>query len=347
MAQKKAKSAPTVEKGKGLDVGTAFIVCAEQHGEKIAFRTQRDAFFDIEHSDFTKQMLVNSKVNYIEKDDRLYVVGSEAMEFANIFHAEVRRPLRKGVISPSEKEALPMVELIIRGVAGKPAYEREIIYFSIPGPAVDADFNLVYHQKTLEGMLTRLGYTAKTINEGLAVIFSELAKEGFTGMGLSFGSGMVNVCLSYMSVPILTFCVTKAGDWIDQQVAAAVGETASRICAIKESSLDLTKRDGLSRIEAALSIYHDNLIEYVLAHIVREFEGSEKAPTLDKPIVIVLSGGSTMPKGFLQRFNDVLARTKFPLAVGEVRMASQPLYSVAKGALIAATADEAKMADSR
>jgi len=342
MAKKKAKVAPRIEKGKGLDVGTAFIVCAEQHGEKIAFRTQRDAFFDIEHSDFTKQMLINSKVNYIEKDDSLYVVGNEAMEFANIFHAELRRPLRRGVISPSEKEALPMVELIIRGVAGKPAYKGETIYFSTPGPALDADFDMVYHQKTLEGMLTRLGYTPKTINEGLAVVFSELAKEGFTGMGLSFGSGMVNACLSYMSVPILAFCVTKAGDWIDQQVAAAVGETASRVCAIKESSLDLTKRDGLSRIEAALSIYHDNLIEYVLAHIMREFERSEKAPRMDKPIVIVLSGGSTMPKGFLQRFNDVLAQTKFPLGVGEVRMASQALYSVAKGALIAATADEAE-----
>jgi len=342
VAKKKAKGAPRVEKGKGLDVGTAFIVCAEQHGEKIAFRTQRDAFFDIEYSDFTKEMLINSKVNYIEKDDRLCVVGNEALEFANIFHTEVRRPLSRGVISPSEKESLPMVELITRGVAGKPAYEGETIYFSIPGPALDADLDTVYHHKTLEGMLTRLGYTPKVINEGLAVVFSELAKEGFTGIGISFGSGMVNVSLSYMSVPILAFCVTKAGDWIDQQAAAAVGETASRICAIKESSLDLTKRDGLSRIEAALSIYHDNLIEYVLAHIVREFERTEKAPSIDKPIVIVLSGGSAMPKGFLQRFNDVLARSKFPLAVREVRLASQPLYSVARGAVIAATADEAK-----
>jgi len=350
MAKKETKSAPKVEKGKGLDVGTAFIVCAERHGGRIAFRTQRDAFFDIEYSDFTKQMLIKSQVNYIEKDDRLYVVGNEAMEFANIFHAELRRPLKRGVISPSEKEALPMVELIIRGVAGKPAYEGETIYFSIPGPALDANFDRVYHEKILEGMLTRLGYKAKPINEGLAVVFSDLVKEGFTGLGLSFGSGMVNVCLTYMSVPILTFCVTKAGDWIDQQVAAAVGETASRICAIKESSLDLTKRDGLSRTEAALSIYYDNLIEYVLAHIVREFERNEKAPRIDKPIVIVLSGGSAMPKGFLQRFNDVLARSTFPLAVKEVRLASQPLYGVAKGALIGATADEAKkqeqMADS-
>ena len=193
---------------------------------------------------------------------------------------DTRRPLRRGVISPSEREALPMVQLIIRSVVGKPAYEGETIYFSTPGPALDAGFDTVYHQKTLEGMLARLGYTAKTINEGLAVVFSELAQEGFTGVGLSFGSGMVNMCLSYMSVPILTFSVTKAGDWIDRQVAAAVGETASRICAIKESSLDLTKRDGLSRIEAALSIYHDNLIEYVLTHIVREFERSEKAPRM-------------------------------------------------------------------
>jgi len=342
MAKKKAKGAPQVARGKGLDVGTAFIVYAEQRGNRVVFRTQRDAFFDIDYSDFTKQMLINAKVDYIEKDDRLYVVGNEAMEFANTFHADTRRPLRRGVISPSEREALPMVELIVSSVVGKPSYQGEIIYYSTPGPTLDTDSDMVYHQKTLEGMLTRLGYTAKTMNEGLAVVFAELSKEGFTGIGLSFGSGMVNMCLSYKSVPILTFSVTKAGDWIDQQVATAVGETASRVCAIKESNLDLTKRDGLSRIEAALSIYHDNLIEYVLAHIVREFERSVNVPRIDQPIVIVLSGGSAMPEGFLQRFNDVLAQTRFPLAVGQVRLASEPLYSVAKGALIAAAADEAK-----
>jgi len=326
--------------GKGLDVGTAFIYCAEKQGNKIVFRTQRDAFFDIEYSDFTKEMLNKSKVNYIQKEEKLYVVGNEAIKFANIFNKNARRPLSKGIISPSEREALPMVELIIKSVIGEPRYKGEPVYYSIPGPPVDADFNIVYHEKVVHGFLAKLGYTPKSINEGLAVVFSELDKDGFTGIGLSFGGGMVNMCLSYMSVPIFTFSVSKAGDWIDQQVAMAVDETASRICAIKESSLDLTKYTGLSKIETALSIYYDNLIEYVLQNIKREFGRTKKMPRIDKPIAIVLSGGSALPKGFLNRLKGILAKVRFPLEVGEVRVASEPQYSVVRGALIAAMAEE-------
>ena len=328
--------------GKGLDVGTSFICCAEKQGNKIVFRTQRDAFFDIEYSDFTKEMLNKSKVNYIQKDEKLYVVGDEAIKFANIFNKNARKPLSKGIISPSEKEALPMVELIIKSVIGEPKYKEEIVYYSTPGPPVDADFNIVYHEKVVYSFLAKSGYTPKSINEGLAVVFSELDKDGFTGIGLSFGGGMVNMCLSYMSVPIFTFSVSKAGDWIDQQVAMAVDETASRICAIKESSLDLTKSVGLSKIETALSIYYDNLIEYILENIKIEFGRTKKMPRIDKPITIVLSGGSALPKGFLDRFRKILTKVKFPLEVGEIRMASEPQYSVAKGALIAAIAEEEK-----
>jgi len=339
MIKKSLKSSKT-QIGRGLDIGTAFIVCAEKKGQEVVFRSQRNAFFDIEHTDFTKQMLTKSKVNYIIQGKTLNVVGDEALKFANLFSKEARRPLNKGVISPSEKEALPMVELILKTVIGRPRYPGEILYFSIPGNPLDADFDTVYHKNIFAGFLKKLGYKPKSIYEGLAVIFSELADENFTGIGISFGAGMVNVCLACMSVPVFTFSVTKAGDWIDRQVAKALAETASRVCAIKENKLDLTKEKEVTKIEQALSIYYDNLLDYVVENIIAEFERSKKPPELDKPITIVLSGGSTCPKGFLERFKQVLRKSDFPLAVGKVKMASEPLLSVAKGALVATLSDE-------
>ncbi|MDP3785963.1 MAG: hypothetical protein Q8R05_00180, partial [Candidatus Omnitrophota bacterium] len=247
-----------IQKGKGVDIGTMFVKCAHKEGDEIVFRSQRNAFFDVEHTDFTKKILDNSKVKYIIKGDDLYVVGDEALQFANMFNKDTRRPLSKGVISPTEKEALPIIELLIKSVIGEPAHKGEIVYFSVPGEPLDADFNVLYHIKMVEGFLKTLGYAPKPINEGHAIILSELAEEDFTGMGLSFGGGMVNVCLSFMSVPIFKFSVAKSGDWIDQQVAMAVDETASRVSSIKESSLDLSKEGDLSKIESALSIYYNH-----------------------------------------------------------------------------------------
>ena len=331
-----------IQKGKGVDIGTMFVKCAHKEGDEIVFKSQRNAFFEVEHTDFTKKILDNSKVKYIIKEDNLYVVGDEALQFANMFNKDTRRPLSKGVISPTEKEALPMIELLIKSVVGEPAHKGEIVYFSVPGEPLDAEFNVLYHIKMVEGFLKTLGYTPKPINEGHAIILSELAEEDFTGIGLSFGGGMVNVCLSFMSVPIFKFSVAKSGDWIDQQVAMAVDETASRVSAIKESSLDLSKEGDLSKIESALSIYYNHLIEYVIENIKQEFAKARRLPRIAKPISIVLSGGTSLPTGFSGRFKQILDRLKLPIPVGSVRMASQPLRSVAKGALVAASADESK-----
>lgn len=330
------------EKGKGVDIGTAFVKCAQKKGDKLAFKSQRNAFFQIEHTDFTKNILDKSDVKYIIKDNTLYVVGDEALQFANMFSKETRRPLSKGVISPTEKEALPMVELLIKSVVDKPSHDGEIAYFSIPGEPIDAEFNIIYHEKIISGFLKSLGYTPKSINEGHAVILSELAQEEFTGIGLSFGGGMVNACLSFMSVPIFKFSVTKAGDWIDRQVAMAVDETASRVSAIKEESLDLGKQDSLSKVESAMSIYYNHLIEYVIENMKQEISKQKRLPHIENPIPIILSGGTSLPKGFADRFKRILKTSRFPLEVGDVRMASQPIRSVTKGALVAASADESK-----
>jgi len=54
-----------------------------------------------------------------------------------------------------------------------------------------------------------MGYGAKSINEGLAVVFSELEKENFSGIGISFGGGLTNVSLAYLSVPAFSFAIGK------------------------------------------------------------------------------------------------------------------------------------------
>ncbi|GAG04636.1 unnamed protein product, partial [marine sediment metagenome] len=271
---------------------------------------------------------------------RLYVLGDEAIQFANIFNREVRRPLSKGVVSPQEKEALPVVELLIKSVLGKPREEGETLYYSVPSRPLDADFLVVYHKKVLERYLKSLGFTPKAIEEGLTVIFSELPQEKFTGIGISFGGGMTNMCLAYLASPVVSFSVTRGGDWIDEQVALAVGETRARVCSFKESKLNLSQEKGLTKVEEALSIYHNHLIEYVLTNFKRKLAKMKNIPDFRKPISVVLSGGTAMPKGFLPRFEKILSKIRFPIEIGEIKMASQPLYTVAKGALVAAMAEK-------
>jgi hypothetical protein len=61
---------------------------------------------------------------------------------------------------------------------------------------------------------------------------------------------------------------------------------------------------------------------------------------MDRPIPIVLSGGTASPKGFVDRFKKALNGADLPLKVSDVRLASDPFTATARGCAIAAVHEE-------
>jgi len=66
---------------------------------------------------------------------------------------------------------------------------------------------------------------------------------------------------------------------------------------------------------------------------------TKNMPKIDKPIPIVLSGGTAKPQGFLDKFYQAIQRDGFPLEISEIRKAASPLTTTARGCLIAALYD--------
>lgn len=327
------------ESGRGLDVGTANLAAAIQDLDgNVTIKIQRNAFIDIDADDYTRNMLTKLNVQYVVINDRMVVVGDPAFELANIFNRETRRPMKAGVISPSESDAMPIERLLLENLLGPPNYPKEKIYFSVPAEPIDADFNVVYHKGVFGGLLKKIGYEPKHLVEGHAVVFSELAEDDFTGIGISCGGGMFNVCVAYKSIPALTFSTSRGGDWIDRNVATVLGIKASRATAIKEKGVNLLK--PRNREEEAVEIYYRNLISYTLENIKKRFESSEGMPSFPDPVEIVCAGGTSMIGGFVEVFQDEFDSIKFPIEVKNIRRAEDPLFSVAKGSLVAALSDE-------
>ena len=323
---------------RGIDVGTMNIVSARQDGSETVFVSQRNSFVEIEYSDMAEQMLSRSDVLHIRKDDNVYVVGDDALNFANIFNKETRRPMKRGILSSEEKSAIPMIKLILEQVIGEPERPNERVYFSTPADPIDSDLSTLYHQKTLESFLGDIGYDPEPINEGMAVIYSELADHNFTGLGISFGAGMTNVCLSYYAVPVMTFSVARGGDWIDEQTATATGETVDKVTSTKEEDFRLDFTTDAGGVEGALSIYYDNLLDYVIENVAREVNEEDVEEGLDVPAVV--TGGTSSPAGFEKLFEERLAKADIPFSISTVRKAEEPLYSVARGALVASRTEE-------
>jgi hypothetical protein len=328
-----------LEAGRGLDVGTVNI-CAAARKKGLAdvvYNIQRNAFMDVRGDAYTRKLLMKLGIDFIQQGDKGYVIGDPAFELANVFEKNTRRPMKDGMISPVEPEALLIVSLIIAQCLGHPRVQGEVCAFSVPADPIDVERNVIYHRGALEAVLRKLGYTPKPMLEGHSIVFSELAEQDFTGIGISCGGGMFNVCVSYKSVPALTFATSRGGDWIDNNVGQALGMPAPMACAVKESGVDLM--NPKDRIQDAICIYYRNLIQYTLETIRTKLESAQNMPTFTRPIDVVCGGGTSMVTGFIDVFREEFEKVNFPIEVANIRMANDPLKAVARGCMVAAIED--------
>jgi nucleoid DNA-binding protein len=321
----------------GLDIGTSRLVLASGSPDIFKTSTELNAFITVPFSKFTESILKQNKITYqLNGGVALQVYGNEAARFANVFNTEVRRPMMGGTLNPTEDYSLPVISAIIQQLVRK-TKKNESLRFSVPGAlrGASSSSDLVYHEAMLKNLLESMGYNAKAVNEGLAVVFAELQNENFSGIGISCGGGMCNVALAFMSLPVLTFSTAKAGDYIDRSVASVTGEAATRIRAIKEEGLDLS-RAPKNKYESALHVYYDDVVLSLVGSLRSALAETRNLPKIDSAIPIVLSGGTAKPHGFLEKFRQAIERDGFPLEISEIRLAEDPLTATARGCLIAA-----------
>jgi hypothetical protein len=283
-------------------------------------------------------MLTKLNVPFVSHKDRLYVLGDVSFELANRFGKEVRRPMPDGFLSPGEQDAIPIMRFLMERLLGKPQVEGEPVHFCIPAPSIDRENDTVYHEGIVAGILKKLGFTPRSMNEGHAVVYSELADAGFTGIGVSCGGGMFNVCICYKTIPAVTFSVARGGDWIDGHVSKVMGIPQVRAAAIKEGNVDLM--NPRSREEEAVVLYYRNLISYVLKNLKQRFQLTRDVPQFTDPVEVVCAGGTSLVGGFTQVFAEELAKVDFPLPISGVRRADDAMTSVVRGTLIAAALEE-------
>ena len=322
----------------GLDVGTSRIVAAQRLDKDTQYQTQLNAFVNLPFTKMTQGVLKKERIPHLVQDSEITVYGDESERFANLFHRETRRPMLRGVLNPGEADNLLLVRKIVTLMTGEAAGQGQKLCFSVPAAPLGADHEVNAHEAALTTMLNDMGYQARSVPEGLAVVYGEMESSNYTGIGVSCGGGLCNVCLAYLSVPVFSFSIPKAGDYIDSSVANVRGEPATRIRTIKEQSFHFNGQFA-SKVHQALNTYYEDMIQALVASIKDAFASSQSMPALNRPIPMVLCGGSVLAPGFLDRFEKVLRATELPVAISEVRLGSSPQHSTARGALVAALSE--------
>lgn len=325
---------------KGIDIGTNTLIAASMSDEGTPiFKMQRDAFYKIVpksqiNRNSIRLSLEKRGANFIvDAEGSLIVVGEDALEIAIERNDVAKRPLRKGVISPKERDSLPVLKKIIESLIGK-GDKGDKIFYSVPAKPVDGEFDIVYHTEIMKAYLKETGYDSQPINEAFAIALSELLDDALTGVTFSYGAGMTNIAVVHQGDPLVEFSLTRAGDFIDQSVGTALDVSPSLVQMEKEAGIDLLK--PADKMTEAISVYYSTLITYTLENIVYELRKREKElPIFRAPVPIVLAGGLCLAKGFIDKFKTCLEGLDFPIKISEVRLANDPLKCVAHGAFLA------------
>ena len=351
----------------GIDIGTKNIVVSFYHNKKTVFLREINGYYLIPRpSKFIENMLDDpnkmrsdgtkrpAKWIRLDNQDGIYVLGKDAEELAYAHNDTLLRPMAEGGVAPDEA-ALMVLSSIVQGLlsmaehdAGE--FEPEIkLCYCTTAKALNRPSNIDYHQQVLNliisGYQTISSIKTSSIKESHALVLKETPDA--TGIGISWGAGTVTVSYVLWGNEIYSFSWVGAGDWIDTEVAKRHGydtevlrkksaETPTTVCRMKEK-IDLTQA-YTTRLELDIILHYRILIQNVIRGIVQGFIDNETNARIDKPIDVFMAGGTSCPAGFEEMVSQLFKEEKMPFEVNKVKRCKDPLFAVAEGCLIAASA---------
>lgn len=328
----------------GVDVGTMFFQTAELVDDKISVSAVRNAFVEIPYSSELEEILTRNGWRYVNDGTQYFVVGDDSMQVAKLFpgSVEIRRPLQDGVLNRDEPKKSLVLSGIIESSLGKAPDENSVVCTCVSSPCADAGQDSTFHAARLKAMFTRLGWNVKVIEEGLAVILSErpsvVLDDGtevpFSGIGMSFGAGRANCVVAYKGMQVIGMSVSRSGDWVDKQVSEQTAVPVSQVIDFKERVLNFENIDEDNDIAFALDAYYDAMLRHVVGLFAKKF--TEVKSQFDKPLDVVIAGGTSMPKGFEKKLARIMSSINLPFKIGDVRKAADPRNAVCSGLLTSA-----------
>lgn len=337
----------------GFDMGTYNLVCCKRNKDgDFEYKREVNAFIEISLKDRMVFNMMKNAVDEVTKEPIVplierkeagvaYALGEAAIRMAyTIPNLEIKRPMFAGCLNPKEKHAQQIMAIMTHSLIDTISTDKELLYYSIPANAINEETDADYHNLVLKSIFEGFEDNGKIlvpnpINEALALVYAELEKKAYTGIGISFGAGMVNLCFAIFGAPVFQFSIVNSGDWIDRQAAKATGESIAFINKEKES-VDLTVNSE-SLVQRAIKSQYELMIQKTVSEIKKGLENTAKART-DRPIDIVIAGGTSLPVGFDKLFSETIKKANLPIELGEIIRPEKPLYSVARGCLLAAEA---------
>jgi hypothetical protein len=195
--------------------------------------------------------------------------------------------------------------------------------------------------------LVRLrGYTPLWISSGCALSLAEFGYAGFTGIALIMDAASTGITLLHQGRILAEAVLPHGGDWIDEHLARKTERMVWDMEGNSYVDVDSLARWKLDTAPTLQAPQSDDvqLLAYIYEQLFQDALGAFAAACHQAPIIrtltprfsVVCCGEPTLLSGFAQLLGQQIGRCELPFAVSDIRVVDDPVFAIARGALIQA-----------
>ncbi|HET6424010.1 MAG TPA: hypothetical protein VFG20_10025 [Planctomycetaceae bacterium] len=288
----------------GLDLGSTQFRSLRRHGQRLIGRQCPCVYAIIADTQTNRRMIERDDLPFFELDRELVLIGDAALAWTDHAPATLRALLPDGRLPANDALAREILGFLLDAVLPPATFPQEICAVTIPG-------ELLPHEPQAErAFFTRLiqmrGYEPVITGQGFATVLAELQDAAFSGIGISLGASQCE------------FSLVQCG-----------AEQAR--CSIPWGTADVISDDGIADDQ----LMTDFLVELLLEAGMR-INQHDGFRVVTQPLSIICSGGIVQRPEFEQHLHSAWQRASWPVPVRSIRIASDTLYTIARGCLIQA-----------
>lgn len=316
--------------GKGLLLGSDAIASDFEDGDGHNVSSARNGFVAVSEINLPK---VTGFPILTTPDGIKYIFGQEAIAAG----LALSSPLQKSpdIITPTTTKLADAAVALSSNFLEKPRRRDEYVYFSVPTIPLDTDSVEIehgivanYHSAFYARALSRLGYRALPMPEGQAIALNENDSASKSIVGISFGMSFINVSIVSHNRLLRSFTLSKAGNWILQEVSLELKLPIPKIeKMLKCLDLCAAKTD----LELTIRSYYRQAIDSVLDYLEVSFVSIKS----QEDFSMVWAGPMTLPGSFAdlarERWNQRAQEKTFPGNITEQKRSLLPGIAVVSG----------------
>jgi len=251
----------------------------------------------------------------------------------------------EGAIPADDPPARQLLNSILESFLPVPKEEGEICVVNVPSNNTHkSTFEKREHNEFLLRLIELRGYQPLMCNQSKALIVSELAKESFTGIGITFGASSVEASFVNRGVEYVNCSHHQAGNWIDEMMAEKLGnfqydDKGNRFLNTEASrkwkeSLEGTSLKTHKKRENILGELCGQILDQAVQMIKQEIAPVILENHFHSPMILVISGNSAKIPGFGKLLKEKIDQAELPVEINRVKLAIDSEYTVARGLLI-------------